>query len=103
MGARTRLGVVPPARLHKLTESIPLNQFPGSLKVWRAGMTSNFIGPARHAMLHRLAESIPGLLKRLQIRARNTISRLNIIVCAQCRKLLADFSANLAELVCRYL
>jgi hypothetical protein len=52
-------------------------------------------------MLHRVAESIPGLLKRLQIRARNTISRLNIIVCAQCRQFLADFSANLAEMVCR--
>jgi hypothetical protein len=54
-------------------------------------------------MLHRLAESIPGLLQRLQIRARDTISRPNIIVCAQCRKLLADFSANLAEMVCRSL
>jgi len=42
----------------------PWNRFPA----WRAGTTtlSDVYRPAR---LHRLAESIPGFLKRLQIRA----------------------------------
>ncbi len=37
---------------------------------WRAGTLTLFV--YRHARLHRLAESIPGLLKRLQIRALDT-------------------------------
>jgi hypothetical protein len=44
-----------PARLHWLAKSIPRNRFLGSINVYKYGLR-----------LHRLGESIPGLLKRLQ-------------------------------------
>ncbi len=42
----------------------PRNRFPA----WRAGTRQPYLS-YRHARLHRLSKSIPGLLKRLQIRA----------------------------------
>jgi hypothetical protein len=51
------------ARLHRLAESVPRNQFLGSLNIYKYGLR-----------LHRRAESIPGLLKRLQIRAQATLA-----------------------------
>jgi hypothetical protein len=47
-----------------LAESIPWNRFVGSLNVNKYGLR-----------LHRLAESIPGLLKRLQIPERNFVPK----------------------------
>jgi hypothetical protein len=41
------------------------NRFPA----WRAGATTLFDVTACQATVHKLSESIPGLLKRLQIRA----------------------------------
>jgi hypothetical protein len=45
----------------------PKNRFPA----WHAGTTSFMT--YRHARLHRLAEAIPGLLERLQIRVQQTL------------------------------
>jgi hypothetical protein len=59
-------------------------------------MTNNFIQDWP-AGLHRLAESIPGHLKRQQIRARNTISRLHNCVCSVSQALgrfFSQFSRN---------
>ncbi len=58
-------------------------------------MTNNVIRP--DARLHRLAVSIPGLLIRLQTRARITISRLHNCVCSVSQTLgrfFSQFSRN---------
>jgi hypothetical protein len=47
----------------------PFKEPSNRLLAWRAGTTTLFV-VYRAARLHRLAESIPGLLKRLQIRAQ---------------------------------
>jgi hypothetical protein len=68
-----------PARLHRLAKSIPRNRFLGSINIYKyglclAGRYNNPIcrtGPP----VHRLAESIPGLLKRVQIWSRKTAGR----------------------------
>jgi hypothetical protein len=59
MGARHWGGIgfsYRPARLHRLAEFIPRNQFRGPINIWKYGLR-----------LHRLTESIPGLLKSLMI------------------------------------
>jgi hypothetical protein len=55
LGASNRLGIglwYRPSRLHRLAEFNPWNRFLVSLKVYKFGL-----------WLHRLAESIPGILK----------------------------------------
>ncbi len=88
MGARNWLGIglsYRPARLYKLTEFILWNRFLGSINVWKYGLCLTYRPararickpveeprnrfPAWRAGTTRLAESIPGFLKRLQIRA----------------------------------
>jgi hypothetical protein len=46
MGARIRVGIVwpyRPARLHRLAESIFLNRFLGSLKVYKSELCAGFL------------------------------------------------------------
>jgi hypothetical protein len=66
--ARGFLSVLYRARICKLFKE-PRNRFPA----WRAGTITLFVAPARHATQAggiESSESIPGLLKRLQIRAQ---------------------------------
>ncbi len=62
---------------HLRSPGIDSNEsIPPAYVVRRAGTITLLVVPARHARLHRLAESNPGVLKRLQIRAQVAILSL---------------------------
>jgi hypothetical protein len=57
-------------RTKKFRDTVPLKEPRNLIVAWQAVTTTLFDVPAPHR-LHRLAESIPGLLNRLQIWALN--------------------------------